>query len=95
MKKHKATNRKRAAAVVGAAPCSASWYAESQFWWTKCQRARIRLEKAQECGDEKAAEIAKKQFDLYKRRFDAAIPKEVQDEWAAEDAAETKAAMEE
>ena len=74
---------------------SASWYAESQFWWTKCQRARIRLEKAQERGDEKAAEIAKKQFDLYKRRFDAAIPKEVQDEWAAEDAAETKAAMEE
>jgi len=81
--------------MLAAAHGLASWYEESQFWWTKGQRAWIRLEKAQECGDEKAAEIARMQFDLYKRRFNAAIPKEVQDKWAAEDAAKIKAAMKE
>ena len=76
------------------ATCSASWYEEHSFWFTKFDRAVTRYKVARENGDQEKMGIAAMQMDLYKRRMDAVvIPEEVKESCRKRDEAERLAAL--
>lgn len=70
------------------------WMNERTFWYERASRAHIRFEDAIEREDKRAAEVAVRQFRLYKRRYDAvSVPEDVRKKWKEKDEAERLAAL--